>query len=159
MKDKVFRIIITGFYIGDCPRLKGTLGTLEGVLLYALIVWLAPAPGRDLVIGFVILLLSVLCLSIGSWAERYYQQKDPPSFILDEIAGFLVACIFSNPAWLKTILLFSIFRVLDIIKPFPIKKAQVLPGGSGILLDDLIAGFFANLFVQIINRVSPHILS
>ncbi len=151
LTDKIKEAIVTGFFIGKMPVLKGTLGTLEGIPIYLAILWFCPGDSINLILGITAALCTMLCIWLGEWAEGYFKRKDPQSFILDEIAGFLAACLFVPPAWIP--LVFVLFRVFDIVKPWPAQQSQVLHSGVGIVVDDLIAALYANLCVQIIGVI------
>ncbi len=98
---------------------------------------------------------SLVSLACGNAAERYL-GKDPPSFVLDEFAGYMVAATLlpEAPAWAQVAGAFVLFRALDIWKPFGIKKLQDLPGTWGILVDDLAAGVVANGLLQVGLRIA-----
>lgn len=133
--------IATGFGIGYAPVAPGTVGSLPGLLLYWLLYraggWPAVLPAVALVIG------------VGIWAanaaERRFQRKDPGAVIIDEVAGQLVTLIGFAPSPTMLVAGFFLFRLFDILKPFPARRLEGLPGGSGIMMDDLVAGVYANL--------------
>lgn len=116
-------------------RMPGTVGTFIALLVR----WFMKV---DLVFILFLFLL-------GLWAsERYSRalgQSDPPSIVVDEFVGYLVAMWNLNEAML--IPSFFLFRLLDIVKPFPIKALEKLPGGWGIMLDDVAAGLLTNLLI------------
>ena len=146
--DKLRKSIITGFYMGEIPVLGPTLGTLEGMLYYLVTYHVCPVNLRNLVLGIGVVFFTGLCLWWGGWAERYFNKKDPRPFVLDEIAGFLLACLFIKP--MLTPVALVLFRFFDGVKPFPIKRSQALPAGAGIVVDDLLAGVYTNLCIQLI---------
>ena len=147
--DKILKAIVTGFYLGSMPFVPGTFGTLGGVLIYLLIVQFCSGNLINLLLGIGIVVFTILSIALGPWDERYFNKKDPHPFVLDEIAGFLVACLFIKPMLMPVA--FVLFRIFDIVKPFPAKRSQVLTGGVGIVIDDLIAGLYANGCIQIIS--------
>lgn len=129
--------LATGAGVGYSPLIPGTLGTLWGVG----IAW-----GFRGSSGLVHLLGAILLLGLGvvvsGEAERVRGQKDPPCVVIDEIVGFWLAA-FRVPAEITSyILVFILFRALDIWKPVP--QLERLPGGWGIMLDDALAGILAN---------------
>lgn len=110
------------------------------------------------------LAFSIVCVALGPFAERHYGAKDPGTVVADEVAGQAIALLalpWRRPeeagalAWNAGIALtaFLAFRVFDIIKPPPARGLQVLPAGWGILVDDLLAGVYALVVVQLIARV------
>jgi phosphatidylglycerophosphatase A len=113
----------------------------------ALLVWvLRPADPWLLAAALVV-------TAVGTWAagreEARVGTRDPSSIVVDEVAGMLVA-LAGHPKGLASVLaLFLLFRVFDIWKPFPIRRLQDLPGGFGVVADDLLAGLFANLVARV----------
>jgi phosphatidylglycerophosphatase A len=95
--------------------------------------------------------------AIGIWAaskaESIFQKKDPPQVVIDEIVGQLLTfgLIFRNPRFLLLLIGFLFFRLFDIVKPFPIRRLERAPLGVGIILDDLVAGFYASLVVFVLH--------
>ena len=93
----------------------------------------------------------------GIWVSNkatiyFFKEKDSKRIVIDEIIGFLIA-MFLIPFEFKFILAaFIIFRVIDILKPFPIRRLEKLPGGWGVMCDDLLAGVYANLIMQAIRK-------
>lgn len=143
---------MSGFGAGLLPRGKGTAGTAVALLQHvALVHFGAPAWWIPALAGF----WSIVTVACGSAAERYL-GKDPPTFVLDEFAGYLVAATYlpASPHWAQFLGAFVLFRVLDIRKPLGINRLQDLPGGWGILVDDLAAGVVANGMLQIALRIA-----
>jgi phosphatidylglycerophosphatase A len=100
--------------------------------------------------------VSILTVPLGTHAEKVYQERDPKQFVLDEVAGYFVSLIFLTQYSLWTGgLAFLAFRLLDIAKPWPIRKGEGLRGGWGILMDDLLAGLIANQFVRLACVLIP----
>jgi len=139
--------LATGFYIGYLPMAPGTWATLLlGIpLCLALkqlgegVYWICTAAA---------LLLSVLS---SGFVERSLEEKDPSFVVIDEIVGFLFTMIHVPPSLATLVCACGLFRLFDILKPPPIRKLeQKLPGGWGITLDDVLAGFYANLTIQIL---------
>ena len=91
---------------------------------------------------------------IAVWASHLscvlIGRNDPQEVVIDEIAGFLDTMLLVPPTWLALATGFVLFRVFDIVKPYPIKKVERWRGGFGIVMDDLLAGVYANLCVRII---------
>ena len=82
---------------------------------------------------------------------RYFNSKDPSEVVLDEVVGSMAAVCCIAPSLPNYILAFILFRIFDILKPFGIAKLEELPGGWGVVTDDLIAGIVSNLILQVIN--------
>ncbi len=134
--------------IGYIKYAPGTFGSLAGIILWALFV---PQ-------NYKFHLISVLCIFIistafSSMAEDIYGKKDDQRIVIDEVAGVWVALAFLPKTILFLSLGFILFRIFDIKKPFFIKKLQKLKGGFGITVDDIVAGIYANVILQILNLV------
>ncbi len=134
--------IATGVYVGYLPPAPGTLGSLLGLLL----LWpLKPGTVQVLVTLFLI----GVGILVADQAARVIGGQDPPAIVIDEIAGIAVATLLLPPQVPERVVAFVIFRVFDVIKPFPARQAERLPGGFGIVGDDLIAGLYTNLLVRL----------
>lgn len=122
------------------------MGSLGGVLLFWLFHRLPPWLYIVTIIGLTFL---------GTWAadraEEKFQQKDCRYIVIDEIAGFLVTAFLMPWEWPWMAAAFFLFRLFDVVKPFPARQAENLHGGIGIMTDDLIAGLYANLILQVIR--------
>lgn len=134
-------LIATAGGAGWVPLAPGTVGSG----LTALGLWLAP-PSRT---GRVVFLVAVTALGIwaADRAEQTLGRKDPRAIVIDEVAGMTLAVLPFPPTWPVLATGFVLFRIFDIWKPFPANDAQRLPGGLGVMADDLVAGFYALLVV------------
>jgi len=146
MSDPV-HLLAAGFGTGLAPRAPGTAGTLAGVLLYLALAAL-PLP--------VYLGLSLGLFLLGVWicgrAARDLNAHDHPSIVFDEMIGYLVTMAGApfGIGWLA--LGFVLFRFFDIVKPWPISLLdRKVPGGFGIMLDDLAAGLLALTVLQAVR--------
>jgi phosphatidylglycerophosphatase A len=131
--------IAFGFGAGAIPFAPGTFGTLMAIPLYYVMQDLNLIPYLLITLGIII---------FGTWVsdktEKDLGVPDHSGIVIDEIAGFLVTMIAAPSGWLWIILGFILFRIFDIWKPFPIRYLdQHVPGGAGIMLDDIIAGVYA----------------
>jgi len=141
--SQLARWIATVGGVGYTPVAPGTVASL----LVALVVWwLQPS-------DLALLAATVVVSVIGIWAagreEARVGTKDPGSIVIDEVAGMLIACC-ANPRTLPWVLgLFFAFRVLDVLKPLGINRLQDLPGGFGVVVDDLLAGLYVSLLGQL----------
>jgi phosphatidylglycerophosphatase A len=132
----------TGLGTGYSPLAPGTAGSMLALLIY----WLLPL--QDIIWIF----LSVIFFLIGVWTTGQIESehgKDPGIAVLDEVVGQWIALVFLPYNVKIYIASFFIFRILDIIKPFPADRAEKLSGGFGIMMDDVIAGIYTNLILQI----------
>lgn len=144
MNEKFVRILSAGFGSGFSPLVPGTAGTVVGIPLYWLFSFF-PWP---------IWLISILAFTCLAWyvsdeAERLFGRKDAPCIVIDEIAGLQWTLFLVTPTVSHVALGFVLFRLFDIVKPFPARLFQDrLPGGCGVVADDLAAGVYANLVLQ-----------
>ena len=144
--EKAAVFLATGFYVGNIPFAPGTFGSLIGLPLCFLLA------GVQLSAAIIAALLIIgLAIWIANVAARTLKRKDPGCIVIDEIAGMVVTLI-GLPFNLTTAVTgFILFRILDILKPFPIRILdKQVSGGLGIVADDVVAGIFANLSLRII---------
>jgi phosphatidylglycerophosphatase A len=145
-RDTAVLFLATGFNIGNIPLAPGTFGSILGLALCFVLAGLK-LPLAVVCIGLFI----ALAIRIAAEAEKLLKQKDPGCIVIDEIAGMAVTFV-GLPFNLTTALIgFIIFRILDISKPFPIRTLDKrVSGGVGIVIDDVVAGIFANLLLRLI---------
>lgn len=145
-KNKIVTMIATFFGSGLSPKAPGTVGTLAALPL----VWALSFAGPLFYMAFVVFLFP-----IGLWAAEAYEhisgRHDSKEIVIDEVLGILITMTWLPMTWQAIGLGFVLFRVLDILKPFPIglidKKVQ---GGLGVIADDVVAGIIANIALQAI---------
>ena len=145
LRERAVLFVATGFFVGNLPFAPGTFGSLIGLPLCFLLSRL------DLLKSLICILIFILfAMGIASAAEKIIKQRDPGQIVIDEIAGLMVT-LAGLPFNLKTALAgFIIFRVFDILKPFPIRMIdRSVGGGSGIVLDDVVAGIYGNLIIRL----------
>ena len=133
-----------GACAGKSPIAPGTAGTLVGVLLYLGMRDLSPVP-----YGMLCVLFCFLGTFLAGRAEEMLDSKDNPSIVIDEIAGYLIAMFMVPPSWGAVAAAFIVFRFFDIVKPWPLHRLQDLSGGPGVMLDDIGAGIYTNIALQI----------
>jgi phosphatidylglycerophosphatase A len=158
--NRLKEILATCFGLGYAPVASGTFGTLGGVALAALFGWTWPEAFLWLCL-ISAAVLTWIGKSVGDWAEKRYGKKDPGEFVLDEVAGYMVAVAWITfTGWPHLIAAFLLFRITDIIKPAPARQMEKLPGGLGIMLDDIVAGLWA-LAIMVAFHVlwAPQILT
>jgi phosphatidylglycerophosphatase A len=138
------RFLYTAFYSGLSPVMPGTMGTLVAFALYLGAGFLFPAyiPWISAAIVVVTLYPSI---RLGDCAEKETGVKDPQIVVLDEVLGYFAAVAFLPFSWQYALAALFLFRLFDILKPWPVSAAQRLGGGLGIFLDDILAGVMANL--------------
>jgi len=143
--DRLFMSIATGLGLGYAPFAPGTFGTMLALPIHFLISKL-PLPYYA---GALVLLI-LLAISAAGAAEKILDQPDPPVVVCDEVVGMLVAMVAIPAHPLAWILAFGLFRLFDIAKPWPVGYLdRHLNGGLGIVLDDLAAGLYACLTLQL----------
>jgi phosphatidylglycerophosphatase A len=135
----------SGAYLGYLPRAPGTFGSLWGIPIFY---WLS---GQAFQIQTVFLLGSIgFSILVSGQAEKILGRKDPPQIVIDEIVGYLTAVMGLPFSWSSAWLAFFIFRIMDISKPYPIRKIdRKLPGGWGVALDDVLAGIYTQILLRL----------
>jgi phosphatidylglycerophosphatase A len=140
-----------GFGSGAVPKAPGTAGTLVAVIIYLLLPQISP-----------LIYVSLLLISFvfGVWICGKTAQdigiKDPSGIVWDEFVGYWITMFMAPSGWIWVIIGFVLFRLLDIVKPWPIKWAdKQIGGGMGIMLDDVLAGIMAALCMQAIVILLP----
>jgi phosphatidylglycerophosphatase A len=156
-QDRICEALCTSFWLGYSPVAPGTVGSLPAVLIFVLIDLLAPRQIQTPLIGTVLVVICIISVALGKWAERNWNKKDPRHFVLDEHAGFLVTVLlFRVPSLALTVVwTFVATRVFDIIKPWPASKMEGLPHGWGILMDDVVASLCAAAFLHVLAWIFP----
>lgn len=149
---RVILLIASGGLVGYIPVASGTFGSLVAIPLY----WLFE-PWRYLSVG-IYLLTFVTAVVVACWiagrAEALLQEHDSHVIVIDEIVGYLAATLFLAPTWEHTLLAFFAFRAFDVIKPFPAGYIdRSVSGGAGVVLDDVVAGLYANLATRVVMAV------
>ncbi len=135
-------LIATTLGVGYLPVAPGTFGSAAGLVLWAVVPHAAGAQ------GLAILTLFILGSWSGSVAERHFGETDPGQVVIDEVMGMLIT-LFMNPVgWRGAFAGFLLFRVFDVLKPFPANRLEALPGGLGVMADDAMAAVYANLVLR-----------
>ncbi len=152
--------VAQGFGLGRLPLAPGTFGSLVGVLWFALLL----RTGNFWAYLAGTLAGTGLSIWLCGLAEETLRQHDPGSVVLDEIAavpvcflGFVALArfhhghfpeldaFFSSDTWYITLIVFLMFRLFDVVKPWPVRQSQSLPGGWGVTIDDVLAGIYVAL--------------
>lgn len=144
-RGKAFSLFLaTGAFVGYLTPFPGTLGALQGILIY----WLTMKfPFFYKLI--ILLLITFIGIYTSKIVAEHTQKEDPDEVIIDEIGGAYLASL-GKESLLEIFLVFIIFRIIDITKPYPLKEIERAPSGFGIMLDDCVAGFITNLIVSLI---------
>lgn len=145
-------LLATGFGTGLSPIAPGTCGTLVGIAFY----W----PLRQLSLPVYVGVVVVVCV-LGIWicgvTARHLGSRDPQCVVWDEIAGYLLTMIFAprDPAWV--VAGFVLFRLFDVLKPWPVSWVdRNIKHGLGIMLDDLAAGLYAGASIVLLAQVPAY---
>ena len=142
------KTLSTFFYLGYLPFIPGTFGSIAGVLIFFLINGSMP---------LYIILTSLLIISgfaVSAKAERIFNKKDAKYIVIDEVSGMLLALLFI-PADLKVVIIgFFLFRILDTFKPYPAYIIQEFKGSLGVMGDDIAAGLYTNIILQVVVRLT-----
>jgi len=140
--------VATGFGSGLVPFAPGTAGTLVGILIY-----LALSRLSWTVYLVIVVIITFLACYVSREAERIFEEKDPPHVVIDEIIGFQWSMFLITPTVLHVFAGFILFRFFDILKIFPAGYFQrSLPGGWGIVMDDVVAGMYGNITLLLIIK-------
>lgn len=137
-------LIATAGYAGHFPMAPGTVGSAVGLVLFYLV---RLAGG-----GWLEAVAIVGLFAAGTWAagvaEHHYGRRDPGAVVVDEVMGMLVTLAFLPVSWVGALVGFFAFRLTDIVKPWPARSMEALPGGLGVMADDAMAAVYAHLLVR-----------
>ncbi|MBN1105339.1 MAG: phosphatidylglycerophosphatase A [Deltaproteobacteria bacterium] len=145
---KVALVLATWFGVGFLPKAPGTFATLAALPLVVILNRFGAFWGSLLLLAFLL-----LAFWSADQAGKMAGRNDPQEIVVDEVAGFLVTLFLAPQTWLSLALGVALFRVFDIWKPFPVRTAERIRGGAGILMDDIAAGVYANLCLRAILLV------
>jgi phosphatidylglycerophosphatase A len=143
--------IATVGYCGYFPIAPGTVGSAAGLVVYLLVWWTQS--------HVVEVALIVGLFAAGVWAgttsERYFGGIDPGPIVLDEVVGMLITLAFIPVGITGALIGFLLFRLFDVIKPFPAGRLEALHGGLGVMADDAMAAVYANIALRIVLYLRP----
>lgn len=142
---------VTGGGAGYIPRLPGTAGTVVAIPFSLALNRLALSNSSLAVLILVASIISAIGLSTK--AASILKQKDPQVIVIDEIVGFVTANFLAPPRLSALVWSFVLFRFFDIAKLFPTNKLEQLPGGAGIVLDDVMAGLYALISLRLLLKI------
>jgi phosphatidylglycerophosphatase A len=157
--------LVTTFGLGHLRPFPGSWGSLPTVVVAGLLMAAGYGPNHhpivfNLVLAAILVFFTMVCVVYGEAAEAVFLKKDPSHVVADETAGQALALMFLPAAAVSTpgraiwtlVLAFLAFRIMDILKPWPAKQIQAYPAGWGVVLDDLMAGVYALIIVQVAAR-------
>ena len=148
--DAAAKLVATGLGSGYSPVAPGTAGSLVGLLLFL------PLAGRALWIQLAaVVAVTILGVLAGGRLATTLGAKDPGVVVVDEVAGQWITFLALPMTPVIAVAGFLLFRVMDIVKPWPARQLEDLHGGWGIMADDLMAGVYANLLVRVVLMVWP----
>jgi phosphatidylglycerophosphatase A len=130
--------------IGFIPFAPGTFGSIPGVALALALRGAGPWWAEGLLVA--------VLFAAGVWAataaETYFGRIDPGPVVIDEVVGMMITTLFLPLSWTGWLVAFLVFRACDIVKPFPAGRAERLPGGFGVMCDDVLAGLWGYLIMR-----------
>lgn len=141
-------MIASVFYAGYLPVAPGTLGSLAAVFLYYFICH------NTIMMSVVILVTIILGFVTSGRMEKIFGEKDPDEIVIDEFSGMLISLYRIPPTMGYVVAGFLLFRFFDIVKPRPIKNLEKLKGSLGIMSDDIIAGVYTNIALQVVYLIN-----
>jgi phosphatidylglycerophosphatase A len=143
--------VATVGYSGYFPVAPGTIGSIAGLVAYLLVWWTQSV----LVEVGLIAVLFAAGVWAGTTAERYFGGIDPGPVVIDEVVGMLITLAFIPVGWTGAVAGFVLFRIFDVIKPFPARRLERLHGGFGVMADDAMAAVYANISLRIAIMLWP----
>jgi phosphatidylglycerophosphatase A len=147
VNDKVARFCATFCHIGDCPVAPGSAASAAAVVVaFALHQW----PLAYIAVG---ILFTVIGFMTAGQVEKQSGKKDPGCIVIDEAAGIMISFLFIPMTWPVMVTGFFLFRAFDMFKIFPANKFEDMGGANGIMLDDIMAGIYTNIVLQVAVRV------
>jgi len=143
--------IATCGYLGYVPVAPGTFGSAAGLVVFAAVRW-SGSPALELAV-------IILLFAVGVWsanaAERHFGGVDPAPVILDEVVGMLITLAFLPVNVTGAVVGFLLFRLFDVVKPWPANRLEALHGGLGVMADDAMAGVYGNVAMRLLVVALP----
>ena len=147
--------IATFGYSGYFPVAPGTIGSAAGLAVYLLVWW---SESRAVELGLIAVLFAAGVWA-GTTAERYFGGIDPGPVVIDEVVGMLITLAFIPVGVSGAIAGFVLFRIFDVIKPYPAGRLESLHGGLGVMADDAMAAIYANVALRALRWVFPDLIA
>ena len=152
--DRLALFIATCGYLGYARIAPGTVGSAAGLLIF----WAVRRTASPAVEIATIVVVVLAGIWGGSVAEQHFKGTDPAFVIIDEVAGMLITLALLPVNTGGVIAGFFLFRVLDIVKPWPSRQFERLHGGLGIMADDVMAAVYANLGLRAVMVIAPGLI-
>lgn len=149
------KMIATGFGTGFAPKGPGTFGTAVALLISIGLHYFFPQTFAFWEMSWSYPLFVIAVTLLGVWSSHYMENiwgKDAQRIVIDEMAGFWIAMIFVPWSITNAALAFVLFRFFDILKPLGVRAMESTGQGWGVMLDDVLAGVYANLVLQLLLR-------
>jgi phosphatidylglycerophosphatase A len=143
---RLILLLASGLGAGFSPFAPGTAGTLVAIPIELLL-----SPIRSPVYELTLLTFFFFSSWIAERAQNHWQKKDDQRIVIDEIMGYFLTMLWIPKTLLFISVGFFLFRLLDIVKPFPCRQLERVRGGFGVVLDDVFAGIYANIALQILR--------
>lgn len=142
--------LAAGLGSGFSPLAPGTMGSLAGLLAFL------PLARLPLIVTLGVVASVTL---VGVWASthvtRLLQKKDPGVVVIDEVVGMWITLLAVTPTAPSFLVGFVLFRLMDVVKPWPARRLEALPSGWGIMADDVMAGVYANAALRLLRFLLP----
>jgi phosphatidylglycerophosphatase A len=149
--NRLALLISTFGYVGFFPIAPGTAGSAAALALYALVRWV----GEPLLDAVVIAIIFGAGIWASTRAEVVLGTTDPGPVVIDEVLGMLLTLAWLPLSLTGVLVGFVLFRILDVVKPFPAGRFEHAPGGWGIMLDDAMAGVYGQLALRLCTWLLP----
>ena len=149
---RVALLVATAGYVGYFPIAPGTAGSLAGLVVFAAVRRTA-SPAVELAAIALVLIAGVWAAGV---AERALGTDDPGPVVIDEVLGMLITLALLPVSLAGMAAGFVLFRIFDIVKPYPASRLERLEGGMGIMLDDAMAGVYAYAALRLLMAIWPH---
>jgi len=148
--ERVGLVLATCGHVGYAPIAPGTAGSVVGIVAFYLLRAFASPPVEIATI--------LLLLVVGIWSATIGERRlgiDPGPVVIDEVVGMLVTLALVPVTFAGVVVAFVVFRLFDIVKPWPANRLEALPSGLGIMADDVMAGVYGNLVIRGLALVFP----
>lgn len=152
--NRLALFVATAGYAGLAPVAPGTAGSIVGLAIHVILRWI----GSDVAEAATLALI----LAAGLWSAGVVEKqlgKDPGAVVIDEVAGMLITLAFLQVSAVGALTAFILFRIYDVLKPFPAGRLEHLHGGPGIMLDDVMAGLYGQLTMRLLIAAFPGVLA
>jgi len=150
MRRAIVVFLASGAYLGYAPVASGTFGTLAGVALYPVFDGLRLFSVSVYLLSFAGLVAAAVILA--GEAEKIFDEHDSGKITIDEVAGYVASTLFIAPTLTTVLASFFLFRLFDVLKLWPANYFdREVEGGPGVVLDDVISGFYANLVLRVVG--------